>query len=121
VKKRRKKNGQNVKRKAPAQASSKTKREPSELELLIARGIGRAVDFADKTLEVVERDPERAVVSVERFLEGVGKIGDFVKKNPERAKAIAGGLAAEGVNRIGYAVIAAGARQARRKLKEQKS
>jgi len=114
----RKKNGQSVRRKPTPE---KPKREPSELELLIARGIGRAVDFADKTLEVVERDPERAVVSVERFLEGVGKIGDFVKKNPERAKAIAGGLAAEGVNRIGYAVIAASARQARKKLKEQKS
>jgi hypothetical protein len=116
MKKRRKKNGQSVKRKA----SPKPKREPSELELLVARGIGRAVDLADRTLEVVERDPERAVTSVERFLEGVGKIGDFVRRDPERAKAVAAGLAAEGVNRLSHAVIAAGARQARRKLKERK-
>lgn len=116
MKRKRKKNGQSVRRKPAAK-----KREPSELELLLARGIGRVVDFTDKTLEVVERDPERAVTSVERFLEGVGKIGDFVRREPEQAKQIARGLAAEGVNRISHAVIAAGARQARRKLREQKS
>ena len=72
--------------------------------------------FADKTLEVVERDPERAVDATISAIEGIGKIGEFVKNHPEDAKRVARGLALEGVNHVSKAVISAGARQLRKDL-----
>jgi transcription antitermination factor NusA-like protein len=91
-------------------------REPNELELLVARGVARVADFADATLQVVERDPERAVNAVVSAIEGVGKIGEFIRTNPDEARRVVRGLASEGVNRLSVAVISAGARQLRKDL-----
>jgi hypothetical protein len=92
------------------------KRELNEFELLFARLGG----LADRTLEVFERDPERGVNAVLGAIEGVGKIGEFVRQQPAEAKRVAAALAAEGVNRLSHAVIAASARQLRRDLNGKK-
>lgn len=99
-------------RRARARPKHAGKKQPNEFELLFARLGG----LADKTLEVFERDPERGVNAVLGAIEGVGKIGEFVRQKPEEAKRIAAALAAEGMNRLSHAVISASARQLRKDL-----
>lgn len=83
---------------------------------MAARWIARGADVVDATLQVFERDPDRAVNAVVGAIEGVGKIGEFVRKNPEEAKHLAADLAVAGVNKLSSAVISASARQIRKNL-----
>jgi len=106
----------NKKRKPKKPAPRRGPREPNELELLVARGVSRLLDLGDAALLVVEKNPDRAVNAVIGAIEGVGKIGEFVRSNPDEAKRIATGLAVEGVNKLSNAVISAGARQLRKNL-----
>jgi hypothetical protein len=78
--------------------------------------IGRGFDLGDRFLQVVERDPDRLVNAVVSGVEGVGKIGEFLRRNPEEAKRVAAALALQGVEKLSNAVIAASARQIRKDL-----
>lgn len=109
-------NRRQLRKKKKQQSRKKPAREPNELEKMVARGVSRVADVVDAGLEVFERDPERAVNATISFMDGVGKIGAFIKQNPDEAKRVAASIAVDSVNKLSHAFISAGARQIRKDL-----
>lgn len=109
-------------RRAPRKKVDEPKRgrEPNEVEKLLANGIARGFDLADAALQVIEQDPKRAVNAGISFAEGIGKIGQFVRANPEEAKRVAAGFAVKAMESVSNAVISAGAREMRKKLDKKR-